>query len=124
MASTAGAMHGRSTLQSKECCDPVMIWCARRGAPGEACRSAKRPPRKHQITPDLVCHQCANSPKQGATGKYRSEERPHISVYGEYTYGPEQHSAERTKTPQIMNGVQGVAGSNPAVPTVRRGCPA
>ncbi len=111
-----------------------MIWFGgrartRRCVSGSAARRksvpvSRTPPERHQFTADLVCHQCANSAKQGRTRKYGAEEQPHVSVNGEYTYGTEPNSAELRKTPQIMNGVQGVAGSNPAVPTVRRDCPA
>jgi len=84
-----------------------------RAAPPK-CASATRNPskllsRRAVSALRFVCHQCANSAKWGETGRCSAEDQPHISVNGEYTYGTDTNSAELRKTPQIMNGVQGVA---------------
>ena len=63
------------------------------------CRPVSRThSEKRKITADLVCHQCADSSKQGKIGKPRPEELSHISVNRIDTYVDEPTSYELRET--------------------------
>ena len=81
-----------------------------------ATRPCVRAGREPHEQPPLWAQLCANSAQQGPTQRKRPERLIPATPNTARCYGTRSVPTEHRRTPPIMNGVQGVAGSNPAVP--------